>query len=437
MGRKSQNIAVVGLWHLGSVYAASLARMGFDVVGIDFKPEVVEGLQKGVPPIFEPELEDTIKKYRKNLRFSSDMSDLKDKAYIFITHDVEVNAEDKADLTVIKKIFAAIVKHVNPETIVVISSQIPVGTSRSLVKSLQKKGIQNPHVIYFPENLRLGTAFDSFLNPDRVIIGSDSAKALDAFEHDLQFTSPILKMNLESAEMVKHALNSYLATCISWSSEMSDLAETVGAHMPDVVKALKTEKRVSPYAPISPGLGFAGGTLGRDVQTLRSLGKASNYRTKLFDAVYGVNKDRLPMLIKKIEKVYPKLGKKKIGILGLTYKPNTNTLRRSMSVELAAQLNKKGSMVRAYDPLVNEPIAEMPFIKVSTEEDDFFKDLDMVILMNESREFLDIDSKRAAKHMKRRILIDTKNFLTRDSWEKQKFTYIGMGVSVPAKKIRT
>src|SRR3989338_2929346 len=303
----------MGLWHLGSVYAASLSKLGFSVHGFDFDKKIIKNFQKGIPPIFEPELADTVKKYlNKNLFFSDSEKTIKNKKYIFITFDLEVDANDIVQTVVIKKTFSMLLKNSVEDSIIVISSQVPVGTSRILVNELKQRGVKNPKVIYFPENLRLGNAFESFLNPDRIVLGSDNREALEQFQKDFKFGCPVITMGLESAEMSKHALNSYLATCISFASELSDLSEKIISNMMDIVKALKSDKRVSLYAPINPGLGFAGGTLGRDIQSLRTIAKKNNYEPKLLNAVYSVNKDRLAMLLSKIKSSQPSLQGKTV-----------------------------------------------------------------------------------------------------------------------------
>lgn len=423
------SIGVLGLWHLGCVYTACLAKLGFDVLGYDENNIVINNLKRGIPPILEPMLAEIIKKHlRKNLFFSSSLNEaLRNKNYIFITHDLPVDNFDRVQMETIEKTFSNISKHISPNTTIVISSQVPLGTSRKLV-NLLKKNIKVPKVIYFPENLKLGNAFRTFLEPDRIILGSDNKQALEQFKKDFKFNCQFITMSLESAEMSKHALNTYLATCISFSSELSDLSEKTGANMIDVVKALKTDRRVGTYAPINPGLGFAGGTLARDIQILRKIAKDKKYELKLLNAVYLVNQERLPMLLKKINSIYPSSKKMLIGILGLTYKPGTNTLRRSMSLDLASLLKDKGFEVKAFDPVIKEQIFSHSFIKVCSNIDDFFQNLDMVILMTDWPEFLKLNLPKLASVMKNRTMIDTKNFLDSQMYKNNGFKYLEIGV---------
>ncbi len=432
MKSRGKTIGILGLWHLGCVYAASFAAKGFYVVGFDFDKKVINRLQKNIPPIFEPNLEETLKKFNnKSLYFTTSKKEFfQNRDYIFITHDVPVDDNDNVQLGIINKTFAMITKYVSNQTTIVICSQIPIGTSRRLVNLLKKNKIEDPKVIYFPENLRLGQAFESFLNPQVIVLGSDITASLNKFKNDFSFFNcPFLPMSLESAEMVKHALNSYLATCISFSSELSDLAETCGASMLDVVKALKSDKRISPFAPINPGLGFAGGTLGRDIQSLRKLAKTKKYQPKLLNAVYSVNKERLPILVSKIHSIYPSLKGRSIGILGLTYKPNTNTLRRSMSLELINKLQYKGCKIRAFDPAIKNKVKEYTFVEISKNIKTFFKNLSLAILMTDWPEFKNIDPKKVASLMNKKIIIDTKNFLDKETYVENGFTILRMGES--------
>jgi UDPglucose 6-dehydrogenase len=422
-----KRIGIIGAWHLGCVYGASLAKLGYAVSIFDYDKATIQNLQKNIPPIHEPDLPETLKKYSKHIHFITDMKELlTNKDYIFITFDLPVNNQDKVDLSLISRVSSDLKRFYDYKAVVVVSSQVPVGTCRKLINSLSKKG--KPKVIYFPENLRLGKGFETFLTPDRIVIGSDSQKVLDTFEKDFSLIkTEFVKIGLESAEMVKHTLNSYLATCISFSSEISDICDRVGAQMNDVVAALKKDKRVSPFAPLNPGLGFAGGTLGRDIQSLTTVSKSIRYIPHLFPAVYKVNANRLLEVLHKIKTVYPNIKNRKIGVLGLTYKPGTNTLRRSLSLGLIKLLHKEDANIKAYDPLIKESIAKMEYLKVTKDYNDFFTDLEMVILMTEWPEFQEINFRKAGILMKKKVMIDTKNFYKKSLFIKQNYQYKGIG----------
>lgn len=417
------SIGILGLWHLGLVYSVSFAKSGYNVYGFDLDNENIVGLNKGILPIYEPNLTEYCSEYlHKNLHFSNNADEvIKDKDYIFITLDTPVDAFDNLNLDSIETLFNLVIKYVSKKTTIVISSQVPVGTTRTLQKKLPKS-----KVIYFPENLKLGTAINDFLKPSAIVLGSNDKKAIKKFLEDFPiFRCKVLELSFESAEMVKHALNSFLAMNISFASEISDLCELLKADAADVFLGLKSDPRVSPTAPISPGMGFAGGTLGRDIKILTNLANNVGYKAKLLNVVYEVNQDRLLYLLGKIKEIYPKLYGKNIGILGLAYKPNTNTLRRSRSIELANLLFAEKAKIKGFDPAIKEQTAESLRIVNSYEE--LLVDLDLLILMTEWPEFRNIDPKTASRLMTKKIIIDTRNFLDRQKYVDNGFTYLGRG----------
>ena len=206
------DISIFGMWHLGCVYAASFAKLGYKVACFDYDEKIVENLQKGRMPIHEPHLEEYIHEYRENLLFqTSEKEAIENKKYIFITFDLPIDEEDRVQLDLIDRIIVSLKKYCNQESVIVISSQIPLGTSRRIMIEIECELDFKPQVIYFPDNLRLGNAFDAFLNPERIILGSDSKEAIKQFVKDFSFFEKvqILEMGLESAEMLKHTLNSY------------------------------------------------------------------------------------------------------------------------------------------------------------------------------------------------------------------------------------
>lgn len=429
-----KKVGVLGLWHLGCTYGACLADLGFNVIGFDLDKKVVENLQKSTLPIFEPGLEELVKKYLgKNLTFTNSIKDaVVDCDYAFVTLDTPVDKHDVILMRSFNHLTKEIRRHVQPNTILVISSQVPVGTCRDLLNQMRSVGKKN-QVLYFPENLRLGQAIEGFQKPDRIVLGGEE-RARKQFLSDFSFQCPILGMSLESAEMSKHALNSFLALMISFSSEIGDLCEKLGADANDVMNTLKLDQRVSPKAPISPGFGFAGGTLGRDLQTLKLVSRKVKYTPKLIKAVYEVNLDRLPYLIQKVSNILGNLKDKNIGLLGLTYKPNTDTLRRSQSLDLAALLKRKGVNIRAIDPVVDGSQKEVKLFKVCKEYEEFFSNLDTVILMTGWEEFRKLNPKDFFGLLRHKIVFDTKNFLDKEAYIKTGFLYIGIGSSEKVSK---
>lgn len=387
--RSKPAVGILGLWHLGLVYAVSLAKSGYLVTGFDTDKKTIENLKNSRPSIAEPGLKENIKKYAGDLLFfSNDPSEtIRNKKYIFICLDIPVDNNDRINLKPFIRLFDLASQYSSPHSTIVISSQIPVGTSRKLRNQLKAKD-QTLELIYFPENLRLGKGLETFLHPQRIILGTTNEKTANRLRQDFPFFDcPTLVMSLESAEMAKHALNSLLALNISFASEIADLCEITGANSQDVIAALKSDARVSPQAPINPGLGFAGGTLGRDIQSLVKISDKYHYQPLLLKAAYKVNKNRLDYLLQKIKNILPNLPQKQIGILGLTYKPGTNTLRRSISLELVKQLHKKKAKIKAYDPSIKATLSAYPYLTICRSYNDFFRNLDLAILMTDWPEF--------------------------------------------------
>jgi len=424
-------ITTFGLWHLGCVTAAGLAELGYNVVGTDFDAKVVKNLSDGRPPIFEPGLEELLKKHikRKNLTFLFDKKTALEGAdFILVTFDTKVDEHDQVDLSDINRAADEISKYIKDGSIVIISSQVPVCTCSKIKEAIAKKNRAKFDVCYVPENLRLGEALNSFLKPDRIVIGANNDATLDRVKKLFEpLKCKTLTMSVESAEMAKHALNAYMAACISFINEISDICELSGASALDVARALKTDRRISPHAPINPGLGFSGGTLARDVQVLRTYGNMKNYDAKLLDAIIEVNDRRKHLVLSKLEKLFGGIKSIQVGILGLTYKPGTDTLRRSLSLEVAKDLISHGVRVKAYDPKITKAIPDIPKMEVCSTIEDVAKGSDVLVLITEWPEFKKLPLEKIKTLMKNPIFLDVKNFLDPREFKKLKFRYIGVG----------
>jgi UDPglucose 6-dehydrogenase len=351
------NVCVQGLWHLGTVTAACLASLDHQVVGLDFDASVVYGVSKGVPPLFEPGLEDLIKKGLSSgsLKFSSDVeAAVRDAEVLWVAYDTPVDDADTADVEFVISQIERSLAYLAPGTVVLVSSQMPVGSVGRLERIAEDrvpgKGIE---FACSPENLRLGKALEVFLNPDRVVVGvrSDTAREkLDALLRPL--TARLEWMSVESAEMTKHAINSFLATSITFANEIASICEVVGADAKEVERGLKTESRIGPRAYLSPGGAFAGGTLARDVSFLVEMASGRNLATPLLSAVRPSNETHKQWPIRKLQSLFRELSKVRVAIWGLTYKPGTDTLRRSTAVELCNWLVAQGAKVCVHDPAV-------------------------------------------------------------------------------------
>jgi UDPglucose 6-dehydrogenase len=357
-------VCVLGLWHLGTVTAACLASAGHQVTGLDFDLEAVKNLANGRPPLFEPGLEDLIRRELAdgNLQFSADMeSALRNAEVIWVAYDTPVDEEDRADVGFVFERVTRLFPHLRPGMLILISSQVPVGTTREMEDAYAAAfPAKSVTFAYSPENLRMGEAIQAFSRPERVVVGLRSA--IDQTRVSLllrSFTENIVWMSVESAEMTKHALNTFLATSVAYINELAVLCEKVGADAKEVERGLKTDPRIGLKAYLSPGAAFAGGTLARDVNFLSTLAVRHQLPLGLIDAVQTSNETHKSWTRRKLEELFGNLQDQRIAVWGLTYKPGTDTLRRSSSVELCRWLIARGAQVAAHDPAVKALTTEL------------------------------------------------------------------------------
>ena len=345
-----KKIGIIGLWHLGCVLSASWSKLGNRVYGFDYDNNRIKKLQDGIPPIFEPHLSEKIKEGMNKglLSYSEKIQSLSGCYYIFLCYDTPVGDDDSCDTSILEKSIADISEVAQDDAVIIVSSQSPVRFCSVLRNRLLKRN-ETLDLAYSPENLRLGEAIDCYLNPGRIILGTQNEiterKCVELFQ---QITNEILKMNLESAEMVKHGINSYLSTSIVFANHLSDICERNNARIDDVVKGMKSDPRIGEKAYLSPGIGFSGGTLGRDLQVLNVANNKVNGYARLFGIIHKFNNERKLAIVNKIEIILNGLKEKKVGVLGLTYKPGTSTLRRSLPLEIVYLLIENGAQVKGY-----------------------------------------------------------------------------------------
>jgi UDPglucose 6-dehydrogenase len=349
-------ICVLGLWHLGSVTAAGLAALGHQVIGLDFDEQRISDLSKGIAPIFEPGLENLIRQGLStgNLRFSSMMENaMQDLDVLWAAYDTPVDDDDNADTDFVMAQIERALVGMNEDVVVLVSSQLPVGSVRRLERfAASNGGGRRLRIAYSPENLRLGSAVSDFLHPGRIVAGIRSS--LDkALLHRLfsSITESIEWMSVESAEMTKHAINAFLGTSVVFANELAAICESVGADAKEVERGMKSEGRIGPRAYLSPGAAFAGGTLARDIAFLTRTARVHDVDTPLLSSVLPSNDAHKTWVQRKLRTLFDDLSRTTIAVWGLTYKPGTDTLRRSMSVELCDWMIREGATVHVHDPL--------------------------------------------------------------------------------------
>ena len=428
MSASAVRICVVGLWHLGCIYSACLAKLGYSVTGIDEDSTVVKNLMSGRAPVFEPGLDHLISEgiAAGNLSFVDDIEEgAKNVGYVVIAHDTPVDTEDRPDLSPVLRTADRLKAEQHP--VVVVSSQVPVGTCEE-ISSLLSRGAVPPDLAYVPENLRLGQAIDCFMKPDMIVIGANRHSAMTkvrALFAPIQ--TRIIEMDLRSAEMTKHALNAFLATSISFANEIGNISDLVGADALKVAEALKSDSRIGANARLRPGLGFAGGTLARDLRVLQQIGKRHGYEVLLVDSVVEVNRRQNASIVDRIERLIGELKGKSVSVFGLTYKAGTSTLRRSVALETIRRLRQEGALVKAFDPFVSKPdAASEPFL-LCEDPYEACENADILVILGDWPDFVKLDFKRIHSLMKEPVVLDMQNLLDPERIIKQEFKYTGIG----------
>ena len=429
----NKNICVIGIWHLGSVYSTCLADMGYVVTGSDPDADRVTNLNNGIPPLFEPGLQELLNANLAagRLKYTADIKNaVKGCNFVMVTFDTPVDDNDDVDMSPVLNACREIATNLIDGAVIIISSQVPVGTCDDIKAMIREiNPALNFDIACSPENLRLGKAIDYFKQPDRIVIGADSEVTLDKVEEFFSvIPSPRLRMGLRTAEMVKHALNAFLATSISFANEIANLCDEVGADALKVAAALKSDVRIGPGVPLLPGLAFAGGTLARDLKILKKLGKDHGYETALIDGVLSVNRRQNSLVLRKLQKIYGSIKNLTIGVLGLTYKPGTSTLRRSAALEIIKELTDNGATIKAYDPKADlAELKEHSSFDFLTDANAVAKDADALVIISEWPEFKQLDFSQLKTLMKKPVLIDTKNMLDGRRLTDLGFLYSGVG----------
>jgi UDPglucose 6-dehydrogenase len=403
-------IAVAGLWHLGCVTSACCAKI-FDVIGLDEDKAAVEHLNAGKAPLFEPGLDELISQgiSAGKLRFTADPVEACAAAdVLWVTYDTPVDDKDEADVEFVLERIRRYVLLLPPGAIVLISSQVPVGTCRTL-----ENEFNNIAFAYSPENLQLGKAIAAFELAARTVVGTRDESTHSVLSDLLSpFCERILWMRTESAEMVKHGLNSFLGLSIAFINELATLCEQTGADAKEVSSGLKSDARIGPRAYLSAGGAFAGGTLARDVVSLMRVGGEKGVRLDVISAIKSSNDWHRGWAFRRLGERLKDLQGRRICLLGLTYKPNTNTLRRSSALELASSLARSGASVRAFDPAIGSLAEE--YVELAAGTAAAAEGSDALVVCTEWPEFRQMDWREVTSMMKRPLVLDANRFLERE-----------------------
>ncbi len=429
------DVCIIGLWHQGIVGAACLTDLGCRVIAADHDASKVARLSEGHAPIYEPGLDDLIVAGLGSgrLRFDADVAGaVRGCPYVLVTFDTPVNDRDESDLSEVLAAAEEIAPHLEDGVVLYVTAQVPVGTCDQIAEIVRRA---NPSlrfgIAYSPENLRLGQAIDRFLHPPLPVVGSDDPSTFERLEPLLSLLGvEWVRVGLRTAEMTKHALNAFLATSICFANELGNLCDEVGADGRQIAEVLKMEPRVGPKAMLSPGLGFAGGTLARDMQTLRGLGDRAGLETPLLDGAWESNGRQNQLVVRKLKKAFDGRGLSGVraAVLGLTYKPNTSTLRRSASLEIIGDMAGEGMIVAAHDPKADrDELAERRDFLFAEDVYEAVEGADALVLITPWPEYKSLDFARVRRLMSRPMVIDTANLLDARSMERLGFTYLDIG----------
>src|SRR3954449_9713304 len=428
-------IGVIGTGYVGLVTAAGFAELGSEVWCIDIDESKVAMLERGEVPIYEPGLAEVLAKHKGRLHFSTNLADALEHArLLFVAVGTPPTPSGDADLGAVNAVVNAM--PASDHHALVMKSTVPAGTGASIKRMFREQGKEHFRYVSCPEFLKEGTALDDFLNPDRVVIGDDGDWAGDAVEELYRpLGAPIVRTDIPSAEMVKLAANAFLATKISFINEIANVCEVTGADVTEVAKGIGLDERIGDKF-LQAGIGFGGSCFPKDVSALKQLAGNSGYHFQLLASVLEVNDLQKRKVIQKLQKHLGSLVGKKIALLGLAFKPNTDDMREASSLVLSARLQSDGATVSAFDPVAEEEARKLiQGVEFAESALDCVRDADAVVLVTEWKEFKDLDWREVAGAMAGRLIVDGRNALDPEAIHAAGLDYEGIGrqgrVSLP------
>ncbi len=425
-------IAVLGVGYVGLVTATCFAELGNDVIGVDIDPKKISNLKKGVIPIYEPGLDDLVAKNVKagRINFTTKFDDaVKKSQIIFIAVGTPPQEDGSADLQYVLAAAESIAKAANGYKIVVDKSTVPIGTGKMVANTIKKYYKGDFDVVSNPEFLREGSALGDFLHPDRVVIGHASAKAKKLMRELYKpLNAPILFTNIETAEMIKYASNSLLATEISFINSVANICERVGADVNMVSEGMKLDKRIGKYAFLSAGAGYGGSCFPKDVKALIQIARRHDYHFNILEEVENVNHAQREHIVDNLLKTLKTPKNKTVAIWGIAFKPETDDIREAPAIDIIKSLQENGIKINAYDPVAEENaklvLKDVKYFKSPLEAT---KNTDALLIMTEWNEFSQLDLDALKKNLKTPIVFDTRNIYDPATMKKDGFIYKSIG----------
>ena len=427
MSAQREPIAVIGTGYVGLVTAAGFAELGNEVWCVDVDPEKIARLKQNLVPIYEPGLGECVARNAERLHFSTDLAPALEHArLLFVAVGTPPTYSGDADLSAVHAVVDAMPQ--SDRHALVMKSTVPVGTGASIKRIFARQGKSSFAYVSCPEFLREGSALEDFLGPDRVVVGDEgdwAGDAVVALYAPLQ--APLVRTDIPSAEMIKLAATAFLATKISFVNEIANVCEETGADVIEVARGMGLDHRIGTHF-LKPGIGFGGSCFPKDVSALKQLAGNSGYHFQLLTAVIEVNELQKRRVVAKLQKHLGSLVGKKIALLGLAFKPQTDDMREASSLVLAARLQADGAHVRAYDPVAEDEARKlMVGVEFADSELGALDGADACIVVTEWPQFAELDWERVAATMSGPLVIDGRNCLEPDKVRATGLTYEGIG----------
>jgi UDPglucose 6-dehydrogenase len=428
-----RKICVIGVGYVGLVTGTCFGDLGHQVTCVDVDEAKIDKLRSGVLPIYEPGLEEIVRRNTQagRLEFTSSYSEaIEGSEFAFIAVGTPQGSGGEADLKYVRAAAQSIAEVMDHPLIIVNKSTVPIGTGdwvSDIVRRYQPEPVDFS-VVSNPEFLREGAAINDFMHPDRIVLGSlDSEAAAQVAQLYLSLRAPIMITDLRTAEMIKYASNAFLATRISFINEIASICEALGADVKEVAVGMGYDKRIGPDF-LDAGIGYGGSCFPKDVQALAHMAAVHGCHPQLLRAVMDINRDQRRQVVHKLRELLGRLDQKMLGVLGLAFKPNTDDMREAPSVELIHLLQSEGAKIRAYDPvaMVN---ADHYLSDVTLCQDayDVAQGADALVIITEWNEFKHLSLPRLKKAMRQPIIVDGRNIYDVEQMKALGFVYRGVG----------
>ncbi len=430
------HIAVIGTGYVGLVTGACFAEFGVEVTCVDVDEDKIAHLNQGKIPIYEPGLEKIVEKNTKagRLHFTTDSKTAVEQALvIFLAVGTPPKADGTPDMSFYQSAAKDVAGFMNGYKVLVTKSTVPVGTGKWLREFVEENQNfkTNFGVASNPEFLREGAAIEDFMRPDRVVIGSNEEDAIaimkDLYRPLYLIETPVVITSLEAAELTKYAANAFLATKISFINEIANLCDKIGCDVHDVARGIGMDKRIGSKF-LHPGPGYGGSCFPKDTRALSTVAKQFGADSLIVDTVIEVNERQRRAMIPKIEKLLGELKGKKIGVLGLSFKPETDDMRESPAIDIIKDLQAKGAKIKAYDPVAIEEAKKcLPDIEYAQDEYDAIEGADLLIFLTEWNQFRALDMNRVKQLLKSPKIADLRNIYDPKAMREMGFEYTGVG----------